>query len=474
MKLEGNELLSFIKLYKLFLDRNLENKMSEFVRYKLDGQNVLINYRLSKSFNLTSLCKTTFNYIERSFTSLAKTENFYELEFTEVLKILKSPKLLITSEIEVYKSADRWIAYKKNRERSKFAKPLLLTVRFPLLSDYTLKYLLDKSSSFSEIDACIEILKEISKSKDIFFRNMPSSYYTSRYCNQEYFDILVCGGREWSGKAVGNVCQFNVTDLNANAFPSMAEERYHSKAVCVNQEVYIFGGYDCQPIMSVEKFSPSTNTWIKVADMFDDREFFCACAFMDNIFIIGGGKHNREGYALLEVTLNEFCLHFLTKDCEWNEVAGMNQSRKAAECAVFEEQIIVCGGSDANNVQLDSVESYDVLANTWSPMPSMVAARSFHSLVVVRNKLFVIGEGLDACEVFDKSSNKFIALKFPKWIGFNNALSVGNKIVIIQNESDVVDCYDVDKNEWSEESCNVTNYLENFACVKTSRYQYFW
>ena len=43
--------------------------------------------------------------------------------------------------------------------------------------------------------------------------------------------------------------------------------------------------FSCRKV-PVEKHSPLTKTWIEVADMFDNRQSFCACAFMDNIYIM--------------------------------------------------------------------------------------------------------------------------------------------------------------------------------------------
>ena len=77
---------------------------------------------------------------------------------------------------------------------------------------------------------------------------------------------------------------------HVNDVSKMKEERINFEAVNLKGEVYVFSGYKKDSVtvmMSVEKYSTSFNTWNKVADMFDKREYFCACAFMDKIFIIG-------------------------------------------------------------------------------------------------------------------------------------------------------------------------------------------
>ena len=394
MKLDDNELYSILKLNKVILDEKVESKICQVVRKKLNIRNVLALQQLTKLFKLSSLSGATSSYIERCYTMLATTDNFMELDFIHVLKILSSSRLSITSELEVFNAANTWVSHNL-KERRKFAKNLLLTVRFPLFPDDTLKYLLGKSSSFIEIDECNNILQEISQSKKTFFQNKSDVYNTTRYCDQQLFDILICGGVQYvrkGSKAVRKVSQFNVnSSKGVKVFRSMIAERYNFDAVCVKGEAYVFGGVGRNnSITCVEKYSPSTKTWTNVAKMVDDRFSHCACTFMDNVFIISG------------LTTIDSCLQFNTEDYSWKQVARINERRERAACAVFEESIVVSGGYN-NNFNSKTVESYDVIADTWSPMPSMIRYHSHHSLVVVKNKLFVIGSSIYGCEVFDNS-----------------------------------------------------------------------
>ena len=69
------------------------------------------------------------------------------------------------------------------------------------------------------------------------------------------------------------------------------------------------------------------------------------------------------------------------------KVAGMNEARRDAACTVFEGRIVVSGGLDINYNKLNTVDSYDVIADEWSPMANMIQSKRYHSSVVVRNKL---------------------------------------------------------------------------------------
>ena len=102
-------------------------------------------------------------------------------------------------------------------------------------------------------------------------------------------------------------------------------------------------------------------------------------------------------------------------------------------------------------------------------MPNMIERRICHSLVVVKNKLFVIGGYYSngRCEVFESICNKFVSLESPYSILLNKSLSIGNKMFIFYDNESVIVSYDVDKDEWSEEPCEFPKkHIYYRSCVK--------
>ena len=70
----------------------------------------------------------------------------------------------------------------------------------------------------------------------------------------------------------------------------------------------------------------------------------------------------------------------------WKSIESLHGCRISAACAVYEEKVVVSGGSYYRDT-LNTVEAYDAAADKWTRMPSMIEKR--HKLVVVRDKLFV-------------------------------------------------------------------------------------
>ena len=111
-----------------------------------------------------------------------------------------------------------------------------------------------------------------------------------RFCSQNKFNILLCGGYDcWDLNEVQrNILSIDLKNLNNVKSIRTINGRRRSVAVCIKDEVYLFGGQnvDYCRIMSIERYSSSFNTLRKVADMYDRREDYCACSFMDYIYFL--------------------------------------------------------------------------------------------------------------------------------------------------------------------------------------------
>ena len=201
--------------------------------------------------------------------------------------------------------------------------------------------------------------------------------------------------------------------------------------------------------------------------MFDDREDFCASAFMDKIFVLGGFCYNRNNDNFLTTSS---CLEFISKNNNFKEISEMNLARRWAACVVFQGNIVVSGGISNNYHVLSSVESYDVFADKWTSLPNTINHHRLHSLVTIKDKLFVIDHRVNCCEIFDIVCKKFVSFKHPLYITFNKCVQIGNRIIAFQELTSTILCYDYDKDEWSEELCEVTKDLELFSCVKIPSY----
>ena len=444
-----------LKLNQIKLNRDVETKMYNNIKTLINPQNVATYYHLSKIFSLNKLSSKTKAYINCWFTTVAETNNFLELNIVLVKKVLLSSLLYITSEIEVFTAADSWITYKLNR-RKKHSKDLLMTVRLSLLSKHALKHLLHRDSSFKKVNECQTIINETIELKKISKQNKKSINIKNctRYCGENNFDILHCGEIEDSMNEEDLYRRFvNKIDgrnlIRCRKVRSLNKNRIfpygRSPTVYLKGHVYLF---DClrnkgKGLKKIGKYSIATDSLEIVGDIINERQSFCVCGFIDKIYFIGGFLNGKK-------TAN--CRYFDTNDNTWGNVTSMKEVRSSAACTVYEGRIVVAGGWDVN-YELNTVESFDHIANKWSFLPSMIKSRSYHRLIAIKHKLFAIGGHGQIFEVYDSTCKKFVSvLNSPRDFSVE-AISLENKVLVLSRARSTYSCYNVDNDEWTTESC---------------------
>ena len=114
-------------------------------------------------------------------------------------------------------------------------------------------------------------------------------------------------------------------------------------------------------------------------------------AFMNKILLNAVGNTSLKAFkSCIELDAASYKLKFIRK---WTKFKS------------FEGRVVVSGGKSNNEDVLNTNEVLDHVASMWS---KMTVARVHHSLVAVRNRLFVFGRSTSA--VFDSLSNTFSEL----------------------------------------------------------------
>ena len=152
----------------------------------------------------TTLSEKLLRFIERHFTVVAKTQSFFKLNLSSVLKIISSNSLDITSELEVFAAGDDWVSFKLE-QRKQHAIKILQKIRLHLLSESALKYVLQKPSSFKDARECYLVIKNLLTKKKVLLQNELKKRQTHRYCNQNFYSFILCGGSNSNSDKVGKI-----------------------------------------------------------------------------------------------------------------------------------------------------------------------------------------------------------------------------------------------------------------------------
>ena len=189
--------------------------------------------------------------------------------------------------------------------------------------------------------------------------------------------LMIIGGND--GSVQNRVEFFSMSDLQWHKCSSMICKRDELAAVVGSDNlVYAIGGYggsqNTSCLSSVERFDPATNTWEQVASMNEGRRALAAVSLPDGIYAIGGynGKDYISSIERYDILRNE-----------WRIVCHLN-SAKCTMSAVPSpdfQSILIIGGF--NGVQLNEVERCDIATKTCVLFdPPMSQRRFMHSSVM--------------------------------------------------------------------------------------------
>ena len=277
----------------------------------------------------------------------------------------------------------------------------------------------------------------------------PSVLYENRYCGQDEFNIVVCGGKtkEWETREVFKL-EGPHFKTSVELSP-MISRNFDGSTAVIGSDVYVLSGYNTW-LACFERYCSKTNLWTRIVQR-EDCDLICG--FMKHVYVF----------------VSKYCYKYEPTKGKWTKMADMRSKRYCAACTTFEGKIVVAGGC-VNYVSLKTVESYDHHENKWSSLSDMVVSKSKHSLLSMGNKMFVISiKYYNCCEVYDSISRKFSLLNlFIPRNGYNydgyKALNFGKKMFIFYNLKRNDDklrlhVYDLDELELIDEDVMISKAL---------------
>ena len=452
---EENEIQLSLQTSNVFLNERLKINICNFMHNKMAVRNNLLYLQIADIFNLSFLLQASMTYTERCFLMVAETNNFSHLDFALVKTILQSSKLHITSELEVFYAANEWISY-NTKERSKFAKHLLLAVRLPILSEPALKSLMCGPYPICKSKDCKKVVENLLNKNKKFLHKLHKNSFETRYCDQNLFNILAFD----CSKGSGSLVRINCNDVK-KARPAFSKllisiKQHIADGFCLKGKIYILLRINKKEMM-LKKYSNKSNAWKSIV-CFKYRDGFCASVLVNNIYIIGGLSNS--------LAILGSCIQHSIENNETKKGARMNRKRYLAASTTFQGKIVVSGGMlDDDFEYTNTVEVYDHIANKWQYMASMIRGKSGHSIIAIKSKLYVFKSLIEDYEVFDKVTNRFTSINTPirSKICFvdRRTISIGSKIVFFGKEFSKVVVYDTEMEKWYEEKCD---------CLKDCRY----
>jgi len=218
--------------------------------------------------------------------------------------------------------------------------------------------------------------------------DMPTSRYQFTSSVGLNGDIYVFGGRDSNFDPVSTVEKYDPDTDSWSTVTSMPTSRYQlTSSVGPNGDIYVIGGRDSNgAVGTVEKYDPDTDSWSTVTSMPTSRRFLTSSVGPNgDIYVIGGRDSNFDPVSTVE--------KYDPDTDSWSTVTSMPTSRYYLTSSVGPNgDIYVFGGRDSNSDTVSTVEKYDPDTDSWSTVTSMPTSRYYLTSSVSPNgDIYVIG-----------------------------------------------------------------------------------
>ena len=149
-------------------------------------------------------------------------------------------------------------------------------------------------------------------------QGIPPVLYENRFCNQDKFDIVLCGGRKSKGTATNEVIKLKGPEFQSSvSFTPMLEPRSSSKIAVIGSNIYVLGGYDSNyKPTPCNMYSNEKKQWRSLTPLFETIHY-SVCSFMNCVYAVGGFEK------ISRCTNN--CYKYEVKENKWYQLRSLQK-----------------------------------------------------------------------------------------------------------------------------------------------------
>ncbi|KAK4029684.1 LOW QUALITY PROTEIN: ring canal kelch homolog [Daphnia magna] len=374
-------LLPAANLLQMF---DVKEACSEFLVTQLHPSNCLGIRAFADLHGCIDLLNLADKYTAQHFSDVVDGEEFSSLQCQDVIRIISSDKLTVSSEEKVYEAVMNWVNANID-DRNIELSHLMEYVRLPLLpQDYLLQHV--ETNTLMRSNAhCKDLLIEALK-YHLLKADQKQIYQTSRTRPRLPIGmpkiLLVVGGQ--SPKAIRGVECYDFETQKWNPLAEMPTRRCRAGLASVCGRIYAIGGFNGSlRVRTVDLYEPNLDQWFPAPDM-ETRRSTLGVAVLNNCIYAVGGFDGSTGLKSAE--------KFDPTTQEWRAVASMTTRRSSVGVGVLNGLLYAVGGYDgASRHCLASVECYSPETDSWSLIGEMACRRSGAGVGVLNGYLYAIG-----------------------------------------------------------------------------------
>ncbi|XP_017325776.1 kelch-like protein 23 [Ictalurus punctatus] len=225
-------------------------------------------------------------------------------------------------------------------------------------------------------------------------------------------------------------------------------------ATCKNltSRMYIIGGYYWHPLSEIHIWEPICNTWVQGKDMPDyTRESYSVSLLGSKIYVTGGYRTETVD------ALDTVWIYNIDTD-EWTEGCSMITARYY-HCSVPLHGCIYVIGGYTGGAPTQETEFYDPLKRKWFPVADMIQGVGNATACVVQDRIYVTGGHyghrgsctFEKIQTYRADINEWSITTISPHPEYGLcSVSLNNKLYLVGGQSTITDCYNPERDEWTQ------------------------
>ena len=418
---------------------SLKTISGRFLEKRMSSCNCFSIFYFAEKYRCEELVLRSTKFIQDNFTSVAKADEFLNLEAEEVEKWISSENILVAAEEDVFRIIVTWIEQNKGERKDKFEQ-LFRHVRLVLLSR---DFLFSDIVTNELVTEHFSILRRVTDAIRLVRATSEDTQIQLARRRLETHAIVVRGGKK-------TYCYLPEKDEWKRLADGVSEDRNHTtQLIKFRDQLYSFPRrqYD-----DTERYDPVFNTWTTLRLSRPVQKLSLA--------VLNGQIHAiyRPNYRS-----NPVIQRYDIELCTWETLSSSQNFHYSDESCVvaFGNCLYVLGGYS------DEAGRFDTAKGKWEEIASMQTRMNSPFGVVIQGKIFVCDTGYK-CAVYEVSTNEWQTMaSLTKWdedspfcsrslVSLNQTLyavgTVRNDFLSEPDKMVAIESYDPKLNKWIQKT----------------------
>ncbi|XP_021363093.1 kelch-like protein 21 [Mizuhopecten yessoensis] len=435
----------------------------QFLKCQLFPSNCLGIENFAILHSCKRLQEDAHKFVLENFSAVVEFEEFLEFSAERLKVYVSSDWIDVRKEETVYEAIMRWLHFDLDN-RKYYMFQLLEFVRLPIVDMSRLK-LIEQDPLIQSCEKCMLLVKEAQEQHESIHdqhgrrrRSMQNSQVHPRPSTVAKEKMVVVSG--WNSYVTRKVEMYDPQKDRWSDLPDFPKAVSWFSVCAVSNCIVVTGGIlDARIIQNCWKFDSVKRTWIEIAPMLKPRARHASETLDDRLYVFGGVTY---GAFNSQIDLDHIeCYDSILNT--WSVVGRSTFPRKQSQVVLFGDMLVevggLQGGGQEGGAKVDTMDSYKCSENgeLRSPGEQFILPEpiQFAKILVINGIFYIIWEDLKKMIALDPSRRTFQSLADTHYAHKHSGATVlGDKVYITgglidSRPSNIVECYDTTTDTWT-------------------------